>query len=148
MRQVGSRGVRFVVAFVLVMALVVGGLPHGVALAGGIQKQRVLHPSALGRSTDTSGVARVRKDGARQVFKVSMDARVANGRVYRVYITNSAHPGRTYLAGRIVIRLGRGGLSLSNANGVRLRPSVAPVLRIKTVTVRNAAGKIVLRGSF
>lgn len=95
-----------------------------------------------------SGVARISKDGARQNLKVAMDARVRNGTAYRVYVTNSAHPGKTYLVGRIIIGLGRGELSLSNSNGQRLPSGVAPALGIRTVTVRSSAGRSVLRGGF
>jgi hypothetical protein len=141
--------VRRTVGLALGLALAVLVVAGGAVSANSrIEREIVLTPTAAGRAIDASGDARVRKDGARQDFKVEIDANVADGTVYRVFVTNSQFPGETRLAGRIVIAAGGGQLELSNENGRVLPHGVAPVLRIQTVIVKNAAGQNVLRGTF
>ncbi len=131
----------------LAMAILV--LAGGAVSAGSrIERQIVLTPTAIGGNIDASGDARVRKDGPREDFKTEIDARVANGTVYRVYVTNSQFPNQLNLAGRIVIVAGGGQLEISNENGRVLPRGVAPVIKIQTVVVKNAAGQVVLRGRF
>ncbi|MFQ5776711.1 MAG: hypothetical protein ACE5IP_01745 [Terriglobia bacterium] len=104
-----------------------------------------LPDTALGAATDASGTAEVRartRDGfVRQRFKVSMDARVADGTVFAVFVDDQ-------LAGTITIVLGDGELELNNNNDKILPTAVDPVCSIKTVEVRNGGGMTLLQGSF
>ncbi|MDQ3855440.1 MAG: hypothetical protein M3281_03495 [Chloroflexota bacterium] len=138
---------RLILALGLVLALLVG-VAHTDASAKGTERRILLTATSAGRSIGASGAARVRTDGARQDFRISMDARVAAGTTFRVYITSSAYPNKTFLVGRVRIVAGRGELEVSNDNGRTLPAGVSPVLSIRTVVVRNGAGTAVLRGSF
>ena len=141
--------VRRTLGLALGLALTVLVLAGGtVSARSGVEREIVLSPTAAGRDIGASGDARVRRDGARQDFKVEIDANVANGTVFRVFVTNAQFPGETNRAGRIVIAAGGGQLEISNENGRVLPRGVAPVLQIQTVIVKNAAGQVVLRGSF
>ena len=139
------RTVGLALGLALAVLMVAGG---AVSANSRIEREIVLRPTAAGQEIGASGDARVRKDGARQDLKVEIDANVANGTVFRVFVTNAQFPGETNRVGRIVIAAGGGQLELSNENGRVLPRGVAPVLQIQTVIVRDAAGRVVLRGSF
>ena len=139
------RTVGLAVALALTILVVAGG---AVGAGSRIEREIVLRPTAAGQSIGVSGDARVRKDGAREDFKVEIDANVADGAVFRVFVTNAQFPDERNRAGRIVIAAGGGQLELSNENGRVLPRGVSPVLQIQTVIVKDAAGQTVLRGRF
>lgn len=109
--------------------------------AAGCQKKIPLSITAAGFAIDSSGVAEVRARDARQVFKVSMDARVADGTTF--FVSANGLP-----AGAITITLGGGELSLSNSNGQTLPSGVDPVCKIGLVEVKDGSGTVVLNGNF
>ncbi len=112
----------------------------GSALAS-CQTKVALSITAAGAAIDASGTAEARAQGSRQRFRVSIDARVADGTTFLVYANGS-------LAGAITIQLGSGELDLSNADGKALPPGVSPVCGIGTVQVSDGAGTVVLQGNF
>ena len=141
--------IRRTVGLALGIALTVLALAGGtVSARSGVEREIVLTPTAAGLDIGASGDARIRKDGPRQDFKVEIDANVADGTVFRVFVTNAQFPGETNRAGRIVIAAGGGQLEISNENGRVLPHGVAPVLQIQKVIVKDATGQVVLRGSF
>lgn len=113
-----------------------------IAQAGpGCQKKVNLIVTASGAARDISGRAEVRSDGARQRFKLSMDARVAAGTVYSVFANG-------VLASTVIIdALGNGELELSNENGRLLPASLNPVCAVSLVEVKDTNGVVVLYGS-
>lgn len=115
-------------------------LGAGSALAD-CRKNITLTASGPGISTDVSGTVEVRASGARQRFKLSMDARVADGTVYVVQANGQP-------AGTVTIVAGDGQLELSNDNGKTLPAAVNPVCSVGTVLVIDGQGLAVLSGSF
>jgi hypothetical protein len=98
--------------------------------------------TSAGATNDISGTAEIRARRERQRFKVSMDARVAEGTTFGVYTDGK-------LAGTITIdALGNGQLELDNDDGRTLPAAVNPVCSIKTVEVKDQNGVVVLQGSF
>lgn len=107
----------------------------------GFRKQITLFVLPAGSQIDASGTAEVRVSGTKQSFKVSMDARVADGTTFAVYANGN-------LAGTITIVLGAGELDLNNNNGNVLPAGVDPVSGIKSVEVKDGNGTLILSGSF
>ncbi len=107
----------------------------------GFRKRITLSATAAGAQIDASGTAEVRASGTQQRFKVSMDARVADGTTFAVYANGN-------LAGTITIVLGAGELDLNNNNGNVLPVGVDPVSGIKSVEVKDGNGTLILSGSF
>ncbi len=107
----------------------------------GFRKQITLFATAAGAQIDASGTAEVRASGTQQRFKVSMDARVADGTTFAVYANGQ-------LAGTITIVLGAGELDLNNNNGNKLPAGVDPVSGIKSVEVKDGGGTLILSGNF
>lgn len=106
------------------------------------QNKITLSPSAAGVQIDASGTAEVRARGtADQRFKVSIDARVADGTTFAVFANGQ-------LAGTITIALGAGELDLNNHNGSVLPAGTDPVCSIASVEVRDGSGTVILSGSF
>jgi len=100
-----------------------------------------LIPSSVGIATDSSGAAEVRAQGSQQRFKLSMDARVADGTLYVVRANGMA-------VGTITVTLGDGELDLNNNNGKVLPAGLNPVCSVGQLSVTDAAGNSVLSGSF
>jgi hypothetical protein len=111
------------------------------AEASDCRKKISLDATSAGAAIDSSGTAEVRAQGAKQRFKVSMDARVADGTTFAVLADG-------LLAGTITIALGDGELELNNNNGKTLPAGVAPVCEIGTVEVKDGGSNLVLNGSF
>jgi hypothetical protein len=124
-----------------------------------------LTPTAAGRHIAAEGVAEIRQKTADGLQEFGVDVEtisdvtgkptVAEGTRFRVFVTNSQFPGKTFLAGRVVIDdKGIGLLELSNdplhiADGAqRITQGVKPVTKVKTVTLKNSSGEIILKGSF
>lgn len=106
------------------------------------QRKIGLTITPAGDARDISGTAEIRNKGKRQRFKVSMDARVAEGTTYAVYVDGN-------LAGTLTIDgLGDGELEVDNDDGRALPAAVNPVCSIASVEVRDADGVIVLFGRF
>lgn len=105
------------------------------------RKRANLTATAAGAGLDVSGQAEVRDQGGRQKFKVSMDARVANGTTFIVLANGAA-------AGTITIVAGDGELELKNWDGQTLPSAVNPVCTVGPVVVTNSSGVPVLSGSF
>ena len=106
------------------------------------QKKIALSPSGTGVQLDASGTAEIRARGtADQRFKVSMDARVADGTTFAVFANGQ-------LAGTITILLGDGELNLNNRNGNLLPAGTNPVCSIQSVEVKNGSGVTILSGNF
>ncbi|MBL8177295.1 MAG: hypothetical protein JNK48_21650 [Bryobacterales bacterium] len=105
------------------------------------RKRTALRSTAAGAGLDVSGQAEVREQGGRQKFKVSMDARVANGATFIVLANGAA-------AGTITIVAGDGELELKNYDGQTLPSAVNPVCTVGPVVVTDANGVAVLSGSF
>jgi hypothetical protein len=124
-------------------ALAVGLLILGslsVAQAADCQKKVQLQITAAGAAIDSSGAAEVRSRGRRQRLKVSIDARVADGTTYAVFVNNQ-------LAGTLTISLGDGELELDSGDGANLPAGVTPVCGISTVDVKDSNGTIILHGT-
>ncbi len=110
--------------------------------AGSDFRNRItLFATAAGAQIDASGTAEVRASGTQQRFKVSMDARVADGTTFAVFANGN-------LAGTITIVLGAGELDLNNNNGNILPAGVDPVSGVKSVEVKDGSGTLILSGSF
>lgn len=109
--------------------------------AADCQKKIALSATSSGFAIDSSGTAEVRSRGSRQVFKVSMDARVNDGVTFLVFANGLP-------AGSITINLGAGELGLSNSNGQTLPSGVDPVCKIEALEVRDGSGTVVLQGNF
>ena len=90
---------------------------------------------------DFSGKAEVREQGTAQKFKVSVDARVADGTTYIVTANGFA-------VGTMTIRLGDGELELSNSNGKTLPNGASPVCSVGPVSVLDSGGRTILNGAF
>jgi hypothetical protein len=93
-----------------------------------------------GAAIDASGSAEARADGAQQRFKVSIDARVADGTTFEVFANGQ-------LAGTITVALGRGEVDLNTNDGAVLPAGSNPVCGITTVEVSTASGTVILQGS-
>jgi hypothetical protein len=155
-------------ALALTMGLAMSQAADAAAPKPGIIRKAIdLTPTPTGRKIAAEGVAEIRQktaDGL-QEFAVDMETvsdatgkpTVAEGTPFRVFVTNS-HPrfkGKNILAGRIVIDdKGMGLLELSNdplhiAEGAqRITAGVKPVTKIRTVTVKDSSGEVILKGSF
>ena len=128
---------------------VTAGLAMALGLATRVtaadcQTRIALTPTTAGRAIDASGRAEVRSrdGGARQDFKLRMDAAVADGTTFRVFAN-----GRP--AGTLTIVLGNGELEVNNDNGQTLPAGLDPVCSIGPVLVTNATGTVaILFGSF
>lgn len=133
------------VAFMLALALVVTA-PGVDAKSGRVERRVSITATSAGRSLDISGSARTRVEGSRQSLRVEVEARVATGTKFAVYVTNG---GSTVKAGTITITsLGEGEIELKNFDGKRLPAGVAPVGSITKVTIKNASGTTVATGTF
>jgi hypothetical protein len=114
----------------------------GLALAGSAQaecRRKINLTSAM--QGDFSGTAEVREQRSQQKFKLSMDARVADGTTYIVSANGFA-------VGTITIRLGDGELELSNSNGKQMPQGTNPACSVASVAVLDSAGRTILSGSF
>ena len=105
------------------------------------RKRANLTATAAGAGLNLSGHTEVREQGGRQKFKLSMDARVANGTTFIVMANGAA-------AGTITIVAGDGEQEVKNYDGQTLPAAVNPVCTVGPVVVTNAAGVPVLSGSF
>jgi hypothetical protein len=121
----------------LAMTFLLGAMTAPAAMAD-CRKRINLHPAVAG---DWSGKAEVRQQGGQQQFKVSMDARVADGTTYIVSANGLA-------VGSITIRLGDGELQLSNSNGKMLPQGAQDVCSVGPVSVIDSDRKTLLTGSF
>ena len=114
-----------------------------------------LAASPIAQANDISGKAEVRAEGARQRFKVSVDARVPDGTTFAVF-TNGALAGSITIAlgdgelelSSITIPLANGELELNNANEQTLPAGVSPVCSIQSVEVKAGDGTVLLSGNF
>ena len=122
----------------LVLAL---GLVMAAPACADCRSKIDLSITAAGAAIDASGTAEVRGEGAQQRFKVSIDARVADGTTFEVFANGQ-------IAGTITIALGVGELDLNNNNGAVLPAGVDPVCSVATVDVLDAAGTAILQGTF
>ena len=151
----------------LTMALATSQAADAAGTKPGIIRRAVdLTPTAAGKKVAAEAAAEIRQKTAEglQEFGVDMEtiddatgkSVVPEGTSFRVFITNSAHPGKTFMVGRVVIdQSGHGLLALSNdraaiaiGEALPLEPGVKPVTKIKTVVVKDSAGQVVLKGSF
>jgi len=122
----------------LVLALGVG---MAVPAWADCQNRIQLAITAAGAAIDASGQSEARAQGAQQRFRVSIDARVADGTVYEVFVNSQ-------LAGTITVALGVGELDLDNKDGATLPAGVDPVCGITTVAVASPGGEVILEGTF
>ena len=99
--------------------------------------------AATGPAIDQSGSSEVRARDGQQRFRVSIDARVAEGTTFEVFANG-------LLAGTITIdALGTGELDLNNNDGKTLPAGVDPVCGISSVAVQVPNnGPTVLYGKF
>ncbi|MBI4524735.1 MAG: hypothetical protein HY695_13100 [Deltaproteobacteria bacterium] len=114
--------------------------PKLAVASANCQKKIALTATAAGAALDISGTAEVRKRGAQQRFKVSMDAAVEDGATFVVFANNLP-------VGTITISLGDGELEVNNNNGKVLPAGVNPVCSIGPVVVVDG-NTVVLEGSF
>ena len=119
-------------------------LALGVAMAApawaDCRNNSALSITPAGAAIDASGTVDVRGEGTRQRFKVSIDARVADGTTFEVFVNSQ-------LAGTITIALGAGELDLNNQNGAVLPIGVDPVCSVSSVDVM-ANGAAILQATF
>jgi hypothetical protein len=99
-----------------------------------------LTATADGVAIDASGTAEAREVGAQKRFKVSMDARVADGTTFAVRVNDN-------LVGTITIVLGEGELGLNNNNDNVLPDGFNLFCTIGLVEVKDGAGTVVLQGT-
>jgi len=104
------------------------------------RNQSQLAITAAGAAIDASGSAEARAQGDQQRFKVSIDARVADGTTFEVFANGQ-------LAGTITIAAGVGELDLNTNDGAVLPAGSNPVCGITTVEVSTASGTVILQGS-
>jgi|SRR5712664_3478876 len=121
------------------LAVALGGATAAPALADCLNRTE-LAITADGAAIDASGSAEARAQGDQQRFKVSIDARVADGTTFEVFANGQ-------LAGTITIALGVGELDLNTNDGAVLPAGSNPVCGITTVEVQTAAGAVILQGS-
>lgn len=125
------------VTMIITLALSTAAMPFADC-----QKKIALSITATGNRDDLSGAAEARSVGKRQRFKVSMDARVAEGTTYSIYADGN-------LAGVVIIdAFGAGELEISNDNGKPMPAAINPVCATRVVEVRDSNGVVVLSGSF
>jgi len=122
---------------VLVLAL---GVATAVPAFADCRNRSQLGITAAGAAIDSSGQFEARAQGADQSFRVSIDARVADGTVFEVFVNSQ-------LAGTITIALGVGQLDLDNKDGAVLPLGVDPVCGVTTVAVATPGGDVILEGS-
>jgi len=101
----------------------------------------MLTATPTGAAIDASGKAETRVRGARQRFKVEVEARLPDGVVFVVEVD-----GRP--AGSITLMAGEGELEVKNFDGMVLPAGLDPVSTIRRVRVLSALGVLVLEGSF
>ena len=87
---------------------------------------------------DASGHVVIRAQGSRQRFQVEVEAMVADGTTYMVFAGDN-------LAGTVTLQMGEGELELDTEDG-DLPEGLDPVTSIKTVTVKDANGVVILQG--
>jgi len=109
----------------------------------------VLQPTPFGQTIAATGTAvkRSDKNGLRQTFTVEADAAVAAGTVFAVFVNGTSLAGTITMALPLGAVVAIGTLDLSNANAA-LPVGVNPVCAITSVVVTDAAGNILLTGSF
>lgn len=100
-----------------------------------------LSPTDVGVANDISGKVAFEENGSSQRFKVSMDARVADGTTFVVFANGMP-------AGMITITLGSGELDLNNHDGAILPAGLDPICNISSVLVTDGAGNPVIEGIF
>ena len=103
-----------------------------------LRLRRKLVPTIAGRPLDASGHFVIRMQGSRQRFQVEAEALVPNGTILMVFADNN-------LAGSLTIQLGEGELQLDSEDG-DLPEGLDPVKAIKTVTVTDSNGTVILQG--
>jgi hypothetical protein len=130
----------FSVLFVLAMAALIAAPSVDAKSSAKIRRFSLVATDA-GKAIDASGHARTRVRGSRQDLTVEVEARVANGTTYTVFVTNA---GVTVTAGTIKINLGEGEIELKNYDRKKLPAGVAPVSGITSVIVKDANGTVIL----
>lgn len=113
----------------------------GSAWGADCRQKIALSPTNAGVAADISGTAEKRGRSGQERFKLSMDARVADGTTYIVWANGSP-------VGTLTIALGDGELEINNNNGKTLPAGANPACSIGAVRVTDAAGMTVLNGSF
>jgi hypothetical protein len=104
------------------------------------QKRIALAETLAGEQMAAAGTAEMRAHGGRQRLRVSIDAHVPDGTVFRV-LANGC------FAGAITVTYGTGELELDSERG-RLPDGVAPVWEITRIAIADRRGMLVLLGSF
>ena len=100
--------------------------------------RRKLMPAPGGPAIDASGHVVIRAQGNRQRFQVEVEAMVADGTTFMVFADDN-------LAGTVTLQMGEGELELDTEDG-DLPEGLDPVTSIKTVTVKDANGVVILQG--
>lgn len=128
-----------------------GGSGPGCTVASGpgpaasapqfVRRSLALTPTPTGASINAKGVAETRERGARQRFKIQVEAQVPDGVLFEVRVDGKP-------VGTITMRLGEGEFEVETNDGRTLPAGLNPVSGIKRVTVLNAGGVAVLDGSF
>jgi hypothetical protein len=103
-----------------------------------IKIRRKLMPTAAGVMLDASGHFVIRTQGSRQRLQVEAEAMVDDGTILMVFADGN-------LAGSLTIQMGEGELKLDSEGG-DLPEGLDPVTSIKTVTVTDANGNVILQG--
>jgi hypothetical protein len=103
-----------------------------------IKIRRKLMPTAAGVMLDASGHFVIRTQGSRQRLQVEAEAMVDDGTILMVFADGN-------LAGSLTIQMGEGELKLDSEDG-DLPEGLDPVTSIKTVTVTDANGNVILQG--
>ncbi|MFN7992795.1 MAG: hypothetical protein U0Q18_04305 [Bryobacteraceae bacterium] len=106
--------------------------------SGDFRLRRPLIPTPSGTAIDASGHFVMRVHGDRQRFKVEVEAMAQNGTVFMVMADD-------HLAGTVAIQGGEGELELDTEDGA-LPEGLDPLKSIKTVTVTDANGNVILQG--
>lgn len=100
--------------------------------------RRKLMPTPAGATLDASGHFEIRVQGSRQRFHLEAEVLIPNGTIFMVFADSN-------LAGTVTIQMGEGELRLDSEDG-DLPEGMDPVRSIKTVTVTDANGNVILQG--
>lgn len=135
---------RLSVLMMLMVALALLAAAPGVDAKGGgatTERKVKLVATVDGKAIRAHGSAKTKVKGTRQQFEAEVEARVADGTTFDIFVTNN---GATVKAGSVTMSDGEGELELEK----NFPDGVAPVNTITTVSVRDSNGVEIATGTF
>jgi hypothetical protein len=114
----------------------------GSSAAAQLTRTRInLTATPAGLGILAKGHAEIRARGPQQRFKVEVEALAADGTTFEIRVDGKP-------IGTITTLLGEGQIEFETNNGRTLPAGLNPVTSIRRVTALNAAGVVILEGSF